>query len=104
VTLSVIAAQAKASAAAGALLWLFGGAAVFLVVGFALAAFLSLRHTRTRRDRARLLQTYLTGAERRADLRQRVMHISIGDLVRDANVAEAVTRGLGGEPARDVET
>lgn len=79
--------------ATSALLWLFAGAAVLVLLGFGLAAFLSYRHARTRRARAELLRAYLAGVDApgrtRAELRESVMHISIGDLVRDSVVAEA---------------
>jgi hypothetical protein len=104
-TLLALAAHSEVTPTS-ALLWLFAAAAVLLVAGFALATYLSYQHARTRRSRAGLLQTYIAGAQpsrgatsSRARLRKSVMHISIGDLVRDVEVADAVAAGLAKKSA-----
>lgn len=86
------------------LVYLFAAAAVVLALWFALAAFLSYVHATTRQARAAELEDYLavrrgsqlTEARSTGETRARVMHISIGDLVRDAAVADAAARGLAG--------
>jgi hypothetical protein len=86
------------------LVYLFAAAAVVIALWFALAAFLSYVHASTRRARADELGDYLAvprgpaAAEARStgEARTRVMHISIGDLVRDPAVADAAARGLAG--------
>jgi len=90
------------------LVYLFAAAAVLLALWFALAAFLSYVHAQTRRRRANDLMRYLASARAlRADAavtgdedRLSVMHISIGDLVRDPTVASAAARGLAGRRQR----
>jgi hypothetical protein len=85
------------------LVYLFAVAAVLLALSFALAVFLSYLHAQTRRRRADDLARYLasaralqTAAATGDDDRASVMHISIGDLLRDPAVASAAARGLAG--------
>lgn len=86
------------------LVYLFAAAAVAIALWFALAAFLSYVHATTRRALAAELGAYLAVrrgppvAEARptGEARARVMHISIGDLVRDPALADAAARGLAG--------
>ena len=93
------------------LIYIFAGVACALALWFLLAVGLSYLHTRTRTRRAAELTDYI--AYRRIPLpgapvrpattrhqRARVMHTSIGDLIRDASVAAAVVEGISENPQR----
>lgn len=88
------------------LVYAFAAAAVLLFVGFLLSGWLAFRHARHRRRYARELSAYIAEsgarfrasdeqrAERLAAERERVMHITVGDLVRDPALTGAATSGL----------
>jgi hypothetical protein len=91
------------------LVYLFAGAAGLLLLLFAASALLIYRHARTRRRRGRDLYEYLASPPPEpvgrnfeslrvvADAhkkRAKVMHLTIGDLLRDENLAAVATEGV----------
>lgn len=78
------------------LVYVFAGAAVALAAGFVIAALLSLGHARTRSRRADELRLYLLGPPTAANpvLRRSLMQITIGDVIRDDDLEQALTAGL----------
>jgi hypothetical protein len=86
------------------LVYVFAAAAVLLFVGFLLSAWLAFRHARHRGRYAKELTAYVAEsgarfrdekhAESLAAERERVMHITIGDLVRDPALTGAATSGI----------
>jgi hypothetical protein len=85
------------------LLWIFAIAAVVLGLGFAFAGLLAFRHSGVRADRRGQLASYIaaTGSQIiRSDMleaqddRAAVMHITIGDLVRDKELVRAALEGV----------
>jgi hypothetical protein len=85
------------------LIYVFAGVAVALAVGFLVAASLSFVHAGNRNDRADDLRLYLetpfdpslpTSSLVEDWLRPRLMQITMGDVIRDEELAEALRFGL----------
>ena len=85
------------------LIYVFAGVAVALAAGFLVAATLSFVHAHNRSDRADDLRLYLetpfdpslpTSSLLEDWLRPRLMQITMGDVIRDAALAEALRFGL----------
>ena len=83
------------------LVYIFAGAAGVLALFFVASALLTYRHASTRSERARDLQDYLAGggAAKARKQRARVMQVTIGDLIRDDKLAEAVEEGTSAAAA-----
>ncbi|HST18754.1 MAG TPA: hypothetical protein VLK36_13865 [Gaiellaceae bacterium] len=73
-----------------ALVYIFACAALVLLVGFGLAAWLSWRHMNRRNSRSANIELDDPGGTRTASAK----HLTIGDLVRDQNLAAAAQRGM----------
>jgi hypothetical protein len=85
------------------LVYIFAVAGGVVVVFFVASAGLTYRHASARSKRAEDLGEYVTksgasshtvGSEELLKKRERVMHITIGDLIRDSKVAAAASRGF----------
>jgi hypothetical protein len=88
------------------LVYIFAGAAGVLTLFFVASAVLTYRHASTRSERAQDLHDYLAAGvplSRRVTTeevvrthkeRARVMHITIGDLIRDEQLAVAAAEGV----------
>jgi hypothetical protein len=90
------------------LVYVFAGAAILLMIVFVVSAVLIYRHAIARSGRAPELRNYLDSTRQSrgvpshakiADAHQqraRVMHLTIGDLIRDENLAVAVAESAEG--------
>ena len=88
------------------LIYVFASAAVVLIVAFLLSAWLAYRHARRRGRFAEELASYIAesglrfrefdqkDAVRLAERRKRLMHITIGDLVRDPALTAGTATGI----------
>jgi hypothetical protein len=93
------------------LVYVFAAAAVVLIVAFLLSAWLAYRHARERGRFAEELAAYIAesgvrfrdldekAAASLAERRERVMHITIGDLVRDAALTAGTAKGIAARRA-----
>lgn len=108
------------------LVYLFAGAGFAVALVFGASALLTYRHARTRSKRASDLGDYIAGrlprqparreeagttlvepipdpVARRHEQRTRVMHVTIGDLIRDEKLAAAATEGADEARAQAAE-
>jgi hypothetical protein len=87
------------------LIYIFAGAACALALWFVVALCLSYMHAKLRRTRAPELHDYIAHGRTRlrgvhedrintAHQRRRVMHLTIGDFIRDERLATAVLEGI----------
>jgi hypothetical protein len=95
----------------GPLVYLFAGAAAAVAALLVGSAVLIFRHARIRPERADDLRDYLavyrrvSEGEQLADVHERraqVMHLTIGDLIRDKQLAVAATQGASYDPVIQV--